>query len=70
VFIAPPSLESLRERLLRRGTDTPEQVEQRLRTAERELEARPEFADVVVNDDLERATEELVAIVEQALGGR
>jgi guanylate kinase len=45
-------------------------VEQRLRTAERELEAHPEFADVVVNDDLDRATEELVAIVERALGGR
>jgi guanylate kinase len=70
VFIAPPSREALRARLDARGTDTPEQVEQRLRTAERELEAQSEFAHVVVNDDLDRATDELVAIVSAALGGR
>jgi guanylate kinase len=70
VFIAPPSRESLRERLLRRGTDTPEQVDQRLRTAERELDAQPEFSHVVVNDDLDRATDELERIVRSALGGR
>jgi guanylate kinase len=70
VFVAPPSREALRERLLARGTDTPEQVEARLRTAERELEAQPEFSHVVVNDDLDRATEELAGIVRAALGGR
>ncbi|MBV9465342.1 MAG: guanylate kinase [Solirubrobacterales bacterium] len=67
VFIAPPSLEALRTRLLGRGTDAPEQVERRLRTAEGELRAQREFAHVVVNDRLERATEELVAIVRSAL---
>ena len=67
VFIAPPSLEALRARLVGRGTDAPEQIEQRLQTAERELEARPEFAHVVVNDRLEQATDELVAIVQDAL---
>src|SRR5207302_7732959 len=67
VFIAPPSLEALRARLVGRGTDSPEQVEERLRTAERELEARPEFAHVVVNDRLEEATAELAAIVRSAL---
>jgi guanylate kinase len=67
VFIAPPSLEALRARLVGRGTDDPEQVEQRLRTAERELEAQPEFEHVVVNDRLEQATTELVAIVQAAL---
>ena len=46
-----------------RGTDGPEQVDERLRTAERELEAQPEFAHVVVNDRLEQATDELVGIV-------
>jgi guanylate kinase len=70
VFIAPPSREALRERLQTRGTDTPEQVEQRLRTAEQELDAQSEFAHVVVNDDLDRATDELVAIVSAALGAR
>src|SRR5437763_9227502 len=70
VFIAPPSREALRERLLGRGTDPPEQVEQRLETAERELDAQPEFSHVVVNDDLDRATDQLARIVGPALGGR
>jgi guanylate kinase len=67
VFIAPPSLDALRARLVGRGTDDPEQVEQRMQTAERELAARPEFAHVVVNDRLEEATDELAAIVRDAL---
>jgi guanylate kinase len=67
VFIAPPSRDALRARLIGRGTDSPEQVEERLRTAERELEAQPEFAHVVVNDRLEQATEELIRIVRQAM---
>lgn len=69
VFIGPPSREALRARLIGRGTDTPEQVERRLRTAERELEAQPEFSHVVVNDRLEQATEELIEIVRDAMGG-
>jgi guanylate kinase len=67
VFIAPPSLEALRARLVGRKTDAPDQVDARLRTAERELEAQPEFSHVVVNDRLEDATDELVAIVSGAL---
>jgi guanylate kinase len=67
VFIAPPSESALRARLVGRGTDNPEQVDQRLRTAEQELEAQPEFAHVVVNDRLEQATDELVSIVRRAM---
>ena len=67
VFIAPPSLEALRARLIGRGTDEPEQIEARLRTAERELAAQDEFAHVVVNDRLEDAVEELAAIVRDAV---
>jgi guanylate kinase len=59
VFIAPPSLEALKPRLLGRATDTPEDIERRLDTARRELEARSEFPFVVVNDRLERAVHEL-----------
>src|SRR5918994_6774262 len=55
VFIAPPAPESLRERLLGRGTDSTEQIDQRLRTAELELAAQEEFHHVVVNDEIERA---------------
>ncbi len=67
VFIAPPSESALRARLVGRGTDSPEQVDQRLRTADHELEAQPEFAHVVVNDRLEQATDELVSIVRAAM---
>ena len=63
VFIAPPSVDALRARLVGRGTDEPDQIEARLRTAERELAAQHEFAHVVVNDRLEDAVEELVEIV-------
>jgi guanylate kinase len=68
VFIAPPSRQALRARLVGRGTDGPEQVDARMRTAEGELGAQPEFGHVVVNDRLEDATDELVRIVRSALG--
>jgi guanylate kinase len=67
VFIAPPSRETLRARLVGRGTDSPEAVERRLETADAELAAQPEFKHVVVNDRLEDAVDELVAIVESEL---
>ena len=70
VFVAPPSRDALRARLIGRGTDTPEQVDERMRTAERELEAQPEFSHVVVNDRLEQATDRLVAIVRTELDWR
>lgn len=68
VFIAPPSEQALRARLIGRGTDADAQVQARLQTAARELEARNEFEHVVVNDRLEEATEQLVEIVRGALG--
>ena len=68
VFIAPPSREALRARLVGRGTDDAEQVAARLRTADAELGAQDEFAYVVVNDRLEDAVDELTAIVRGALG--
>jgi len=68
VFIAPPSLEALRTRLIGRGTDDPQEVERRLRVAEGELSAQPEFAHVVVNDRLDEALERLTAIVAGELG--
>ncbi len=67
VFIAPPSGETLRTRLVRRGTDTSDQVQRRLETAADELAAQREFTHVVVNDRLEDAVEALVAIVESEL---
>jgi guanylate kinase len=67
IFIAPPSVEALRARLVGRGTDAPEDVEARLATALEELEAEKEFGYVVVNDRLEQATEELADIVRSEL---
>ncbi|HVR05926.1 MAG TPA: guanylate kinase [Solirubrobacteraceae bacterium] len=67
VFIAPPSPQALRERLLGRGTDDPDEVERRLRAAQDELLAQSEFAHVVVNDDLPDALDEIAAIVDREL---
>jgi guanylate kinase len=63
VFIAPPSDEALRTRLVGRGSDDPEQIERRLAVAREELAARDEFDHVVVNDDLEAAVQELADLV-------
>jgi guanylate kinase len=62
VFIAPPSDEALRERLIKRDTDEPEVIERRLARAKEELAARQEFKRVIVNDDLDRAVQELVSL--------
>jgi guanylate kinase len=67
VFIAPPSRDALRARLVGRGTDDPEQIDARLRTADAELDAQDEFGHVVVNDRLEDAVDELTGIVRAAL---
>jgi guanylate kinase len=67
VFIAPPSLEALRTRLVGRGTDDQQEVERRLRVAEEELAAQSEFGHVVVNDRLEDALDELAGIVAESL---
>ena len=62
VFIAPPSEEGLRDRLVGRRTDRPEEIERRLARAKEELAAREEFSRVIVNDDLDRAVDELVKL--------
>jgi guanylate kinase len=69
IFIAPPSENALRPRLVGRGTDDPEQVEARLATARTELEAQGEFAHVVVNDRLEDASDALEQCVRAHLAG-
>ena len=63
VFIAPPSEEALRTRLVGRGSDAPEQIDRRLEVARDELAAEDEFDHVVVNDDLDAAVEELSRLV-------
>jgi len=63
VFIAPPTEEALRTRLVGRGADDPDQIERRLAVAGEELAAREEFRHVIVNDRLEDAVDELVNLV-------
>jgi guanylate kinase len=67
IFIAPPSEDALRARLIGRGTDSADDVEQRLATAAGELRARGEFPHVVVNDRLEDAVAALEEVVRSAL---
>jgi guanylate kinase len=62
VFVYPPSLESLRSRLQARGTDRPEVIEERLRNAPGELAQAVHYDYIVMNDDLDRARAELLAI--------
>ena len=63
VFVAPPSIDALRERLAGRGSDSPGQVESRLAAAADEIRAQSEFEHVVVNDRLEPAVDELEGLV-------
>jgi guanylate kinase len=63
IFIAPPDPTALRERLEGRGTDSPEAIARRLRTAEIELEAQDEFPHVVVNDEVQKSASELEKLV-------
>jgi guanylate kinase len=67
IFIAPPSEEALRDRLVGRGTDAPEDVEKRLETAREELHAQQEFPHVVHNDRLGDAVAALEEVVRTAL---
>jgi len=68
IFIAPPSEDALRTRLVGRGTDAPDDVEKRLRTAREELRAQEEFPHVVYNDRLDDAVAALEEVVRAALG--
>jgi guanylate kinase len=67
IFIAPPEPATLRARLLERGKDSPEAIDARLAVAAQELAAKDEFAYQVVNDELDRAADELERIVRAEL---
>jgi guanylate kinase len=63
IFILPPSFEVLRERLIARGTDTPQELEIRLRNAPNELRQYSTFDYVIINDEVERAAAQLASII-------
>jgi guanylate kinase len=64
IFIQAPSLEVLRDRLMKRGTETAHSLEERVSKANFELSFAPQFDRIIVNDDIDEATQELVAVVE------
>ncbi len=65
VFIQPPSVDELRRRLLSRGTDSAEAIEERVAKAAYELTFAPRFDHVVINDNLEEAKAEVLRLVAQ-----
>ncbi len=67
VFIQPPSVDELRRRLEGRGTDAPEVIEDRLARAAYELTFAPRFDKVVINDNLDKATDEALAAIKEFL---
>lgn len=67
LFIQPPSIEALRQRLEGRGTDTPEVINDRIARAEFELSFAPKFDKVIINDDLQTAQQEALRIVKDFL---
>lgn len=67
VFIQPPSVEELRNRLVGRATDAPEVIEQRLNKAEYELSFADKFDRIVINDDLKKAKVDVYNVIKQFL---
>lgn len=65
IFIAPPSLEILRERLVKRGTDSPEAIEKRVAKAQEEMQFAGNFDKILVNDDLQTALNEVEQIIRE-----
>lgn len=65
IFIAPPSIEALRDRLKGRGSETPEQIDKRVAAAETELELQNKYSYVVVNNVLDDAVRDVKNIIER-----
>lgn len=63
IFIMPPSMETLRQRLEGRGTDSAESISKRMKNAENEISRNSGYRHLIVNDDLDSATEEITNIV-------
>ncbi|MGD2187545.1 MAG: guanylate kinase [Desulfobacterales bacterium] len=64
IFIKPPSLEVLQQRLIARGTDSAESIAIRLQNAEKEMAQQDQYHHVVINDRLSKAVPDLISIIE------
>ena len=67
VFIAPPSMDVLHQRLINRGTDSPEMIKKRIGKAEFELSFASQFDKVIVNDELEKAKKDVELVISKFL---
>ena len=68
IFISPPSFEVLKERLISRNENTPEQIEERLRIAQKEIKEAPKYLYKVVNDDIQECVQKIAEIIRQSGG--
>ena len=65
LFILPPSIQVLRERLEKRSTDSAKEIESRIRMAEEEIKAAREYDATVINHDLDQTTHEIEALISE-----
>ena len=63
IFIVPPGKKALYERLIKRGTDTPEMIKKRMEKADREFMLAHKYDYIVVNDDVNNAADRIMAII-------
>ncbi|PQJ12791.1 guanylate kinase [Flavipsychrobacter stenotrophus] len=68
IFIEAPSIEELRKRLIARGTETEHTLEERITKAEEELKFAPQFERIIINENLDTATTELMQVIEDFTG--
>ena len=65
IFIEAPSLDVLRQRLQNRGTENEHSLEERVSKARLELTFAPQFDEIIINDDLDKATQQLIHVVQE-----
>lgn len=66
VFLIPPSLETLKQRLINRGTETLETIDKRVQKASDELKYQDMYQNIVVNDNVNQTIKEITKIIEQS----
>ena len=69
IFIKPPSMEELKARLIKRGTEPESQIEQRMKVVESEVNKSSLFDKVIINDTVNQATDEIVEYIQSFIGG-
>lgn len=68
IFIMPPSVDELRNRLEKRGTDTPDVIQNRLDKATHEMSFAPQFDAIIMNDDFDKAKRDTVKLIKEFTG--